>query len=160
MLENYSHDDFEQFVKEGRPDVVGIRAYSCDLASFGKMLLNGRNFSPKTVAVIGGPHPSWERPDNTLQQCPALDYAFAGEAGLGFAPFLEQIESKAADMSDVAGLIWQGADDVLRANLKGIQRFYFRLPVVLNLLSQVRSFTQLKIIFNAFLRAALPARQS
>jgi radical SAM superfamily enzyme YgiQ (UPF0313 family) len=119
MLEKYSHNDFEQFVKERQPDVVGIKTYSCDVESVGKMLLRVKNVSPETVTVIGGPHPSCEPPEHIFEEFPGLDYAFAGEAELGFVPFLEKLASNGVDMSNVAGLIWKDDDDVVRANPRG-----------------------------------------
>ena len=119
LLERYDYRNFQQYVKDYQPDVVGIKVYSCDIANVDKMLRMAREAVPVTVTVIGGPHPSCELPDRLFEQFPELDYAFAGEAELGFLPFLERIESHETDMTDIPGLVWRYTDGTVRANPKG-----------------------------------------
>ena len=118
MLERYGYGDFEQYVRGYQPHVIGIKTYSCDIDSVREMLRLVRNVSPRTVTVIGGPHPSCELPDRLFTEFPDLDYAFAGEADLGFVPFLKRIEAGGADMSDIPGLVWKDTDGVVHPNPK------------------------------------------
>lgn len=116
LLEGYDYDDFAGYVKSYRPEVLGIKTYSCDIGCVAEMARIVRQVSPRTVIVIGGPHPSCEVPQRLFGQFPDVDYAFAGEAEPGFASFLQRTASNRTDMSDIPGLIWKDSTGIVRAN--------------------------------------------
>jgi len=98
-----------------KPDVVGVQVYSSDRGLVRSYLQRLSNLSPKPVLVMGGPHPS-SVPEKVLDEfSPELDYAFAGEAEIGFSRFLSLLEANArakADFSEVPGLIWRNGNNV------------------------------------------------
>lgn len=118
LLERYDYDEFAKYVSECQPALVGVKAYSCDIESVREMLRIVRNVSPQTITVVGGPHPTCENPDRLFKQLPEADYAFAGEAEPGFAPFLEEVASGSTDLSDIPGLLWKDGDGTIRVNPK------------------------------------------
>jgi radical SAM superfamily enzyme YgiQ (UPF0313 family) len=127
LLERYDYAEFEQYVNTHQPDVVGIRAFSCDIPSISKMVRIVRKTCPGAVTVIGGPHPSCEIPERLFEQFPDLDYAFAGEGEPGFVPFVERLQAGSTDMADIPGLIWRD-NNAIRANPKALVKDLDALP--------------------------------
>ncbi len=63
--------------------------------------------SPKTLTVLGGPHPT-AVPQETMEFLgPSLDFAFSGEAEIGFPLFLEELGKERPNFGEVPGLVWR-----------------------------------------------------
>jgi radical SAM superfamily enzyme YgiQ (UPF0313 family) len=100
------------------PDLVGIQCYTFDL-SFIKRSLSLLKGQGSVVTVAGGPHPTAD-PAGTLGALgPDLDFAFAGEAEIGFPRLLDIIEKGGGDLSSVPGLAWRDGKTV-RLNEKAM----------------------------------------
>jgi radical SAM superfamily enzyme YgiQ (UPF0313 family) len=127
LLERYNYAEFEQYLNTHQPDVVGMKAYSCDIASVARMVRIVRRTCPGAVTVVGGPHPSCEIPERLFGQFPDLDYAFAGEGEPGFVPFLERLQAGSSDMADIPGLIWRD-NNAIQANPKALVKELDALP--------------------------------
>jgi len=97
--------DLEEKIRKKKPDVVGI-SVTCtafiydgmNAASLVKVL------SPKTIIIMGGEHPSFMA-EETLKDCPAIDYICVGEGEVTLTQFLRAIEKK-DDLSKVLGLAY------------------------------------------------------
>ena len=129
LFERYDLDDFDRYVSQFRPDVLGMKVFSCDLDTVREMLRRVRRMLPDTVTVIGGPHPSCEDPERLFEQFPDLDYAVAGEAEAGFSPFLDKLDANEKDMADIPGLIWRNGDGAVHANPKTLVADLDSLPL-------------------------------
>ncbi|MDP2973301.1 MAG: radical SAM protein, partial [Deltaproteobacteria bacterium] len=97
--------DLEEKIRREKPDVVGI-SVTCTAFIYDGM--NAANLvkalSPKTIIIMGGEHPSFMA-EETLKDCPAIDYICVGEGEVTLTQFLRAIEKK-DDLSKVLGLAY------------------------------------------------------
>ncbi|WP_028320464.1 B12-binding domain-containing radical SAM protein [Desulfatiglans anilini] len=128
LVEPCSYLDFRRRLEAFRPDIVGIKVFSCDVPSAAEMLRIVQETLPGAVTVIGGPHPSCESPENLFEQFPGLDYAFAGEAEPGFQAFLSQLEQTGRAGPGIPGLLYR-ADDRITANHRAFADDLDALPM-------------------------------
>ena len=128
IIEGLDLDGWKRHVAALRPDVVGLKAYSIDIATVNSMLCAAKDVSQDTVTVIGGPHPSTEVPERVFNGFPSADYAFAGEGEPGWASFLEIIEKGEGNLESVPGLVWREEGEV-RANPRALARDLDSLPM-------------------------------
>lgn len=106
LKEKMTHEDFGQFIKENKFDLVGFQVFSYDLISVKKHLSFIKSFSSDIITVAGGAHPSGD-PDGTIRYLPELDYAFKGEAEIGFPMLLEKLEKGDKYLLNVPGLAFR-----------------------------------------------------
>jgi radical SAM superfamily enzyme YgiQ (UPF0313 family) len=100
-----SRDELHSRLRELRPDVVGIKVFTQDVSSARETFKFLKVHLPTAVLVAGGAHPS-AVPEQVLHMLPEVDYAFKGEAEIGFARFLDLLGGSCA-IGDVPGLIWR-----------------------------------------------------
>jgi anaerobic magnesium-protoporphyrin IX monomethyl ester cyclase len=97
--------DLEEKIRREKPDVVGISVICTAFIYDG---MNAANLikaaSPDTVVIMGGEHPSFTA-EETLRDCPAIDYICVGEGEVTLAEFLRAVEKK-KDLSHVLGLAY------------------------------------------------------
>jgi len=105
-----SRDELHAKLRELHPDVVGIKVFTQDLSSARETFRFVRENMPGTVLVAGGAHPS-AVPEQVLDMLPEVDYAFRGEAEIGFARFLDLLGGTCAK-GDVPGLIWRDGSGI------------------------------------------------
>src|SRR4030067_3705359 len=95
--------DLEEKIRRENPDVVGI-SVSCTAFVYDGM--NAANLikaaNPKTIVIMGGEHPSFMA-EETLRDCPAIDYICVGEGEATLTDFLRAVERR-KDLSRVRGL--------------------------------------------------------
>jgi radical SAM superfamily enzyme YgiQ (UPF0313 family) len=86
--------DLEEKIRREKPDVVGISVI-CTAFIYDGMnaasLIKAAN--PKTTIIMGGEHPSFMA-EETLRDCPAIDYICVGEGEVTLAEFLRAVEKK------------------------------------------------------------------
>ena len=105
-----SRSELHARLSELRPDVVGIKLFTQDVASAGETVRFVKSNIPGAVVVLGGAHPS-AVPEAVLRTFPEADYAFRGEAEIGFARFLELLQGTGS-AEDVPALIWRDGSNV------------------------------------------------
>jgi radical SAM superfamily enzyme YgiQ (UPF0313 family) len=97
--------DLEEKIRKEKPGVVGISVICTAFIYDG---MNAANLikaaSPNTIVIMGGEHPSFTA-EETLRDCPAIDYICVGEGEVTLAEFLSAIE-KRKDISKVLGLAY------------------------------------------------------
>jgi len=97
--------DLEEKIRREKPDVVGISVI-CTAFVYDGMnaasLIKAAN--PQTIIIMGGEHPSFMA-EETLRDCPAIDYICVGEGEVTLAEFLRAVEKK-GDLSKVPGLAY------------------------------------------------------
>jgi anaerobic magnesium-protoporphyrin IX monomethyl ester cyclase len=95
--------DLEEKIRSEQPDVVGISvtctAFIYDGMNAATLI---KTLSPKTIIIMGGEHPSFMA-EETLRDCPAIDYICVGEGEATLTEFLRTVEKK-EDLSKVLGL--------------------------------------------------------
>ena len=112
VKEKFSLDDFAEFLRKNKFDVIGITVWSLALEEVGRSLEIIKRLTPETVTVIGGPHPS-ALPQKSLEYFQDADFAFRGEAEIGFPQFLDRINQGRQDFAGVPGLIWRQDDKII-----------------------------------------------
>jgi radical SAM superfamily enzyme YgiQ (UPF0313 family) len=113
LKEKMNYGDFYSYLRENRFDVIGFQMFSYDLYAVKKHIEIIKSENPATIVVAGGPHPSGA-PRMTMDYIPQLDYAFRGEAEVGFPELLERLEDnrfKPRDLSEVPGLVYRDGDE-------------------------------------------------
>lgn len=101
---------FRGAVADLSPRVVGMQMYSYDVNPAREYARIIKEAAPGCTVIAGGAHPSGDAAE-ILRYLPGLDFAFRGEAEIGFPIFLERLES-GGGFADVPGLIWREGDAV------------------------------------------------
>lgn len=127
LKERMTHESFERYIRGNRFDVVGFQAFSYDLHSIRKHLEAVRSAGRGAVTVAGGAHPSGD-PVGTLAYLKHLDFAFRGEAEIGFPILLERLEAGNGGLESVPGLVWRKDGDA-RVNPVAHEQDLDRLPM-------------------------------
>ena len=117
LKENMSFEDFKEYVKKEKPDVMGFQIFSYDLEAVKKHLKILKKFSPKTIAVGGGVHPTAE-PKQTMEYLKDMDYVITGEAEYSFCSFLKELSKGHGTISEkekkrIPGLCWKSKKEVV-----------------------------------------------
>ena len=111
LKENIKIDDFFSYVKDTSPDMVGFQVYTYDIPLLKDYLKIVKKANK--ITIVGGPHPS-AAPHQTMTLFQEdLDFAFAGEAEIGFPILLERLESSNYEFSDIPGLIWKEGSKII-----------------------------------------------
>lgn len=111
IKERMSYEDFGRFIRNNRFDIVGFQVFSYDLNSVKKHIELIRKSRQETIIVAGGAHPSGD-PLGTMAYLTELNYAFKGEAEIGFPMLLNRLEGRTSDLSDIPGLIYRDGDTI------------------------------------------------
>ena len=109
--ERFETERFVSRLRETKPEMVGVQAYSRDISVTRDLVRTIRTALPDSVIVIGGPHPS-TAPEHTLQYIDAADYAFVGEAEIGFA----DLADGKTELSEIPGLVRRDSDGTVLVN--------------------------------------------
>ncbi len=111
VKEKKSSNDFVRLLKIKKPDVLGITVYSSDLLIVKDYLEKAKELDKGMVTVLGGPHPSAMPKESFGFYGQLLDFAFVGEAELGFPFLIERLAKtkhlKAGRLKDIPGLVWR-----------------------------------------------------
>lgn len=110
IKEDINPSEFAQStLKDYRPDLVGIQCYTFDVGNVRKLLKATKEWNPDILTVVGGAHISSDplRAFENLEE--NLDFAFAGEAEIGFPKFIDMLEEpvEERDYFSIPGLIWK-----------------------------------------------------
>lgn len=114
VKEKLDYEGFKESVRQFKPDVVGFQVFSQDLPSLKESLSIVKKINPKTVTVVGGPHPSG-LPQKTLQVFPQLDFVFWGEAEIGLPLLLKALKRKKG-FAKIPGLGWRNKQGKIMVN--------------------------------------------
>jgi len=107
IKERIKPSDFPRALASIKPDVVGMQCYTYDLYHIGGMLKECK--ARGIITVLGGPHPT-TAPRETLEFFQeTLDFAFQGEAEIGFKKLLDKLSgpTPCAELKEIPGLLWR-----------------------------------------------------
>jgi anaerobic magnesium-protoporphyrin IX monomethyl ester cyclase len=97
--------DLAEKVRREKPDVVGISVICTTFIYDGMNAANLiKAISPQSIIIMGGEHPSFMA-EETLRDCPSIDYICVGEGEVTLTEFLRALERK-DDLSEVLGLAY------------------------------------------------------
>lgn len=104
-------EDFAKILAKEKPDLVGLTVFSSDLVVTKEYLESVKKSNGKIITVIGGPHPSAMPKECFDFYQNLLDFAFVGEAELGFPVLIKLLEKRktplALDLKKIPGLVWK-----------------------------------------------------
>jgi anaerobic magnesium-protoporphyrin IX monomethyl ester cyclase len=106
---NVRQKDLPELVNRNDPDVVGIQVYNNDRLTAKQYIHAIKKEKKDLITIIGGPHPSCE-PENVFDFFGrSLDFAFRGEAELGFESLVDKISGRHNHnhFKSIGGLIWR-----------------------------------------------------
>lgn len=109
-----SAENFRKWLNENKPEVVGIKIFTKDVAAAQKTIAVIRETLQGTTIVIGGPHPSASEPADLMGDFIECDFAIRGEAEESFPSLISEINNSVAKSGkpaeerykDVPGLVW------------------------------------------------------
>jgi radical SAM superfamily enzyme YgiQ (UPF0313 family) len=107
----------EEIFKKEKPEIIAIRFWSCYLDTVKKYIKIARQiFGNRVQIIVGGPYPSVV-PERTMKEFSGIDFAFAGEAEIGFPLLLKKINGdKKISYEDILGLVWRDSEGEIRIN--------------------------------------------
>jgi anaerobic magnesium-protoporphyrin IX monomethyl ester cyclase len=114
LKEKMDLNDFQQYIKMHPSEIFGISMMTYDFTHVKKYISVIKETYPSSMVILGGPHPSGDF-QNILIDYPNADFAFRGEAELGFAEFLTEIDKNIdeRDYRNVANLIWRKNNQII-----------------------------------------------
>lgn len=105
-----------RLIKKRKVDVLGITVFSSDLIITKEYLKKLKQYNNNIITVIGGPHPSALPIECFEFYQKTLDYAFIGEAEIGFPLLIKKLEKKinlgANCLINIPGLVWRHKDKI------------------------------------------------
>jgi len=90
------YDAAMQRVREIKPDVVGLTAFTNEIIQAAKLATMIRAEFPQVATIVGGVHASI-MPEATLREFTVFDYVIAGEGELTLTELLRTIEAEPSD---------------------------------------------------------------
>jgi anaerobic magnesium-protoporphyrin IX monomethyl ester cyclase len=88
--------NFEQlleFIKETRPDVIGITAMTNEIKAAGEVANLIKEFNKDIKTIIGGVHLT-ALPEETMREFPSFDFGVLGEGEVTFLELIKKIQQK------------------------------------------------------------------
>jgi anaerobic magnesium-protoporphyrin IX monomethyl ester cyclase len=119
--------DFKRVIREKRPDVIGMTMMSVDYNPALKCLKLIKQVSPRTVTVVGGPHPSIETAE--LESEKEIDHIITGEGEISFTELLQNVEKATVSPRVIKGVPPQELDELPFADRELFRDHEFPLPV-------------------------------
>lgn len=96
-------------------DIIGISTFTSDVSEVNKILELIRRYNQKVIILIGGPHPTAVK-DEIFKSISLADFAFHGEAEIGFEEFLIQKKDGKLNCETIPGLIYRDANGKVIVN--------------------------------------------
>lgn len=116
VKEKVMPEDFTRILQMVKPNLVGITVFSSDLVVTKEYLGKAKNYDRKIITVIGGPHPSAMPKECFDFYQSFLDFAFVGEAELGFPLLVKKLKKtkklKAESLKTIPGLVWRKDSEI------------------------------------------------
>jgi len=123
--EKMSYPKYAEFLKKNKFDIAGFQVFSYDLDSVKEHVNILKEINASTYIVVGGPHPS-SAPYHTMEYLKDIDFAFQGEAEIGFSKLVNKISLlsvikqdllEKGEFDDIPGLVWRDKSGI-KANNK------------------------------------------
>lgn len=106
VLEAMGFADFEGYVNEYKPHVVGVSSWSLSVKEVEKTLAVVKDADASIKTVIGGPHPS-ALGERAMEFFKDADFGFKGEAEAGAPMLIKHLTGEDISLRDIPGLMWR-----------------------------------------------------
>ena len=104
--------EFESYLSKNLPDIVGFKVFFGDMIYLKDCIGIVKKQCPQATIVVGGPHPSCIREE--IMKIKGIDFAFHGEAEVGFPMLLDVLDGKLKRRyEDIPGLIWHQGSRII-----------------------------------------------
>lgn len=110
-VDNLSANDFKKVLSSFKPDVVGITSTTPLHHQVIKLFEIAKNKDSKIITIAGGPHPT-SLPEETLQECKAIDFIVIGEGEVTIQELLKNL-TKNKNFSHIEGIAYRNKDKVI-----------------------------------------------
>ncbi len=106
-------EQFEKYVAVNPADIYGLSMMTYDFTPAKEHIRIIRKHSPDSVILLGGAHPSGDY-ENILADFPEADFAFRGEAELGFRMLLDELgkDERTRDYGRIPNLVYRNGGEV------------------------------------------------
>lgn len=105
-LERLKVNETLQCVKEYKPTVVGLSAYTFDVLYAGYLAKKIKELYPNICIVLGGVHASI-LPIDTLKKIPEIDITMVGECEVTFPELLKRMDKGDKAFPGIGGVAWR-----------------------------------------------------
>lgn len=117
---------FVEYLKENRPDVVGISIMTTNFRGALQTARIARRVLPEVTVICGGTH-MMIFPRETLYHA-EFDYGFIGEAEGPLVTFLSLLQEKVNGFSGIPGLVWRSGNKIVVNEPYGFNQDFESLP--------------------------------
>ena len=124
-LKSWRH--FEKTIVQKQPDVVGITMMSVDYKPAMKSIKIIKKVLPKTIIVVGGPHPTIMLKE--IENEKNIDYIITGEGERSFAELLRNIEKCQFSPRVIRGVVPEDLDELPFVDRDLFKNLEYPLPV-------------------------------
>lgn len=104
----------EAFLREYRPHIVGVSAWSAYFGEALALLHSARAIDPKVITLVGGVHASAYPVETAREEI--VDFVISGEAEISFGKFLAEFYRDQPDWSQIPGLLFRTAEGIVHQN--------------------------------------------
>lgn len=106
LKENQSFEEFANYIKKNKFDIIGIQMFTFDITPVKKYLNIIEKVSPKTISILGGYHASGDK-EGILEKFPNAKFALTSEVEIAFPKLLGELEKNKPNLKSVPNLIWR-----------------------------------------------------
>jgi len=92
LKENYTHDDFKNYIIKEKPDLIGMTAFTMEINSALKCAEITKEINSEIITIIGGPHTS-NVPEEVLSN-KNVDFVMKGESEISFYELIKELQNK------------------------------------------------------------------
>ncbi len=112
ILEKLDFEGFRKYIKEWKPDVIGINSWSLSVKDVLRSLEIVKEVKRSIITVIGGPHPS-ALDKRAMEYFKMADFGFIGEAEIGMPMLMDYLDGKGCGLEEIPGLMWREEREIL-----------------------------------------------
>ncbi len=114
VKEGIKLEEFLDVIKKNKFEVVGFQFYTYNRSIIKEYTDSIKKIKPEIKIIVGGPHPSAD-PYNVLNDFKNIDFAFIGEAEIGFPKLLDFLSDKndTLKLEEIPGLIYRKDNTII-----------------------------------------------
>lgn len=121
---------FKNYIQKNHFDMIGFQLYTYQLNSVKRLSSIVKQVSPRTIVVVGGPHPSCE-PEHTLTYLPCVDFAVMKEGEQAISKLMRlsaDMYKREDSLSRIENLAFRGENGI-RINQLFIEENLDNIPL-------------------------------
>lgn len=112
MSKLHDYEEIRSKLKEAKPDVVAIGAYTATFYEAVKVLKLAKELNPAVITILGGLHVTFCWEEALKEHGEVIDYIVRGEGEIGTAELLSALEDK-RDLSMIKGLAYRQDGEII-----------------------------------------------